>query len=156
MISSPVSSLLEGMWLEFVSPPAAPNNLRLGIDVVDISVLSRQMVGDLGKRFTATTFTPAEIVDCRGRAERFATRWAIKEAVAKAIGTGFRQGLRPKSIAVITAPSGAVSVEPAPDCHWPSNASNWAWAVSASHEAGVAAAIAVAVVANQDKGTTHA
>jgi hypothetical protein len=44
------------------------------------------------------------------RPERLAARWAAKEAVAKAIGTGFR-GLRPRQIEIVHHPWGEPTVD---------------------------------------------
>jgi holo-[acyl-carrier protein] synthase len=127
---------------------------RIGIDLVDIAMLKRQVHASLGSAFIDRLFSPDEASDSRGRVERLATRWAVKEAVAKAIGTGFRSGLRPLDVAVMTAPNGDVSVRPAEGAIWPRGASTWEWSVSASHEGNWAIAIALAVAAN-DLGVTE-
>ncbi len=61
--------------------------IRLGTDLVEISrleeVLSRQ-----GERFLRRIYTPQELEDCAGKLPSLAARWAAKEAVAKALGTG--------------------------------------------------------------------
>lgn len=61
--------------------------LAAGVDLVEIrrieSVLARH-----GTRFLERVFTQAERDHCAGRAEALAARWAAKEAVAKALGTG--------------------------------------------------------------------
>lgn len=120
--------------------------LRTGVDAVDIAILARQLDGIVGRRFRDRVFTPQEIRDARGEDTRFASRWAIKEAVAKAIGTGFRNGLRPSHIEVVTAPDGSVAVRAAPvSPSWPNGACGWRWSVSATHESGIAIAIALAV-----------
>jgi holo-[acyl-carrier protein] synthase len=41
-----------------------------------------------GDRFYRRFFTPQEIAHCQGRAASLAGRFAVKEAVAKALGTG--------------------------------------------------------------------
>lgn len=41
-----------------------------------------------GTRFYARFFTPQELDYCQDRVERLAGRFAVKEAVAKALGTG--------------------------------------------------------------------
>lgn len=150
MIHQPVRSLLEDLWSELARPQVTPI-LRVGMDVVDVQQLARQIQGELGQRFVAAMFTPTEVEDCRDSVEKFATRWAIKEAVAKAVCTGFRAGLRPRSIEVLTAPSGAVSVRPTSSASWPQGAADWMWAVSAGHEAGLAAAIALAITTHERK-----
>lgn len=125
---------------------ARSTTLRAGVDAVDITVLSRQLDGPIGQKFRDRVFTADEIRDSRDEARKLATRWAIKEAVSKAIGTGFRRGLRPSHIEVVTAPDGSVTVKAAPSAPpWPDGAVDWQWAVSATHESGIAIAIALAV-----------
>lgn len=41
-----------------------------------------------GDRFLGRVYTDAELAYARGRASALATRWAAKEATAKALGTG--------------------------------------------------------------------
>jgi phosphopantetheine--protein transferase-like protein len=156
VIHTSAPEVLHALWSKLDSPLGLNGRLRVGIDVVEVEVIARQLEGELGHRFMTRTFTPAEIEDSRGRADRFASRWAVKEAVAKAIGTGFREGLRPSSIEVVTAPSGAVSVQPARAATWPHVAADWAWAVSATHESGFASAIALAVSPQQSEREVHA
>jgi holo-[acyl-carrier protein] synthase len=119
---------------------------RLGVDVVDIDVLSKQLTSSLGADFKRRIFTPAEIADCRGQAAKFATRWAVKEAVSKAIGTGFRDGLAPIAIEVATATGGSITVAPAAGLSWPCGAEHWCWCVSAAHEQDLAVAVALALM----------
>lgn len=61
--------------------------LATGVDLIEIArietVMSRQ-----GKAWLERIFTPAELEHCGKRAESLAGRWAAKEAVAKALGTG--------------------------------------------------------------------
>lgn len=118
---------------------------RLGVDVVEIDILARQLTSALGDRFKQRIFTEQEIVDCKDQARKFATRWAIKEAVSKAIGTGFRQGLNPKAIEVLTAADGAIHVTPSHGQTWPYGAEGWKWSVSAAHEGNLAVAAAIAL-----------
>jgi holo-[acyl-carrier protein] synthase len=118
---------------------------RLGVDVVDTDILARQLSSRIGAEFTHRIFTDTEIVDCRGMVPKFATRWAVKEAVSKAIGTGFRDGLTPKAIEVLTAPDGSIRVAPSRGQRWPLDASTWRWTVSAAHEGRVAVAVVIAL-----------
>lgn len=118
---------------------------RLGVDVVDIEVLARQLSSRIGSAFKHRIFTEREIADCRDQVPKFATRWAVKEAVSKAIGTGFREGLNPNAIEVLTAPDGSIQVAPSAGKPWPEGADNWEWVVSAAHERNVAVAVAIAL-----------
>ncbi|OZE05144.1 hypothetical protein CH249_09970 [Rhodococcus sp. 05-2255-3B1] len=157
MMPVQIATQLESLWCKSPTPYGFNGRLHIGIDVVDIETIGRQLRGSAGDRFCKTVFSESEIEDCRGRPDRFATRWALKEAVAKAIGSGFRLGLRPKAIEVVTNYTGAISVRPSLDVVWPHEAAKWQWTASASHEGGIAAAIVVAVepIESTEKGSTH-
>ena len=67
-----------------------------GIDVIEIERVARAL-GRRGGRFERRVFTPQEIGACRGFARpaaHFALRFAAKEAVMKAVGTGWARGVR--------------------------------------------------------------
>ncbi len=70
-----------------------------GVDAVELArvaaVLARHP-----DRFLRRLFTPLEIAFCRGRLPELAARFAAKEAVMKALGTGAR-GLRWRDIEVL-------------------------------------------------------
>lgn len=67
--------------------------LRTGVDLIEIGRIDAAIARH-GGRFLARVFTLGELADCRGRAESLAVRFAAKEAVAKALGTGiWRQGI---------------------------------------------------------------
>lgn len=62
-----------------------------------------------GRRFLERVFTPAEIAYCERRRnpwERFAARFAAKEAAFKALGTGWRKGVRWRDVEVRNERSG--------------------------------------------------
>ena len=67
----------------------------LGIDIIEIARIKSAVSGAAGERFLEKVFTPREIAYCRsGQAFRYnslASRFAAKEAVAKALGTGIRE-----------------------------------------------------------------
>lgn len=80
----------------------------LGTDIVEVSRISN-MIERHGDSFVNRIFTPGEVAYCRQRkfsAEPFAGRWAAKEAVMKALGTGFIQGTHFQEIEVVTEESG--------------------------------------------------
>lgn len=70
--------------------------LGLGIDVIEVKRVEASLAR-FPERFEKRVFTAAEREYCRARkskaAESFALRWAAKEAVAKAMGTGIRGGV---------------------------------------------------------------
>ncbi len=79
--------------------------LGIGSDLVDNRRLER-LVKEFGTRFTDRCFTPAEQAEAAqkknsaARISFYAKRFAAKEACAKALGTGFRGGIRLNEIGV--------------------------------------------------------
>lgn len=69
----------------------------VGIDLCDVARLARALEGDAGARMRARVFTADEqaYCDARGaaRLDSYAARFAAKEAVAKALGTGIGAAL---------------------------------------------------------------
>jgi len=62
---------------------------RVGVDIVELGRIER-LVERHGARFLSRVYTDAELAYCRGDIGRLAARWAAKEAVSKALGTGWR------------------------------------------------------------------
>lgn len=82
--------------------------LGLGTDLIDIRRVARTLER-FGDRFVERVFTPLERARAERRADRaaaYAKRYAAKEACAKALGTGFRQGVYWRDIGVVNLPSG--------------------------------------------------
>lgn len=76
--------------------------LGVGIDMVEISRIEAG-IARYGRRFAERVLSPAEIreYDSSPRQAQFvARRFAAKEALVKAAGTGFRNGLFPREISV--------------------------------------------------------
>ena len=61
--------------------------LAAGVDLIAVARIEG-VIARHGEGFLARVFTPAERAACCDRAESLAARWAAKEAVAKALGTG--------------------------------------------------------------------
>ena len=76
---------LEGAWAG--DDEGGPH---AGVDAAEIPRIARA-VERWGRRFLDRVYTPSEQAYCRGRAERLAGRFAAKEAVSKALGTGIRR-----------------------------------------------------------------
>jgi len=79
-----------------------------GIDMVDCRRL-RELVDRYGDRFLCRVFTARELAYCQGRRRRIehlAGRFAVKEAVLKVLGTGWRAGTNWTDIEVTNEPSG--------------------------------------------------
>jgi len=82
--------------------------IGVGTDLLDIRRIERTLER-FGERFCARIFTVIERNRCErhvNRAARYAQRYAAKEACAKALGTGFREGVFWREIAVDNLPSG--------------------------------------------------
>jgi len=82
----------------------------MGVDLAEVPRI-RQAVERYGRRFLERVYTTRELayVDRRGEASRFerlAGRFAAKEAGMKAIGTGWRRGVRWQDFEVSNLPSG--------------------------------------------------
>jgi holo-[acyl-carrier protein] synthase len=61
----------------------------VGIDCIAISRV-RYVLERYDRRFLRRVYTPEEAAFCRGRVQELAARFAAKEAVMKALGTGAR------------------------------------------------------------------
>ena len=84
----------------------------LGVDMEEISRLG-EVIKRHGKIFLERIFTPAEIAYCerhRDPVERYATRFAAKEATMKALGTGWGKGVRWRDIEVTRMPGGRPTI----------------------------------------------
>jgi holo-[acyl-carrier protein] synthase len=80
--------------------------LGLGTDLIEIERI-QQSLDRFGERFTRKVFTEGEIAYCERKkhaAESFASRFAAKEATAKALGTGISRGIQWKEIEVRREP----------------------------------------------------
>lgn len=86
-----------------------------GSDILDIPRMARTLER-FGDRFINRCFTPVEIAKAerrRGAGTHIATyakRFAAKEAVSKALGTGFSHGVFMKDIGVVNNPAGRPSI----------------------------------------------
>ena len=87
--------------------------LGLGNDIIDIRRVERT-IERYGDRFLSRVFTDIERRKSDGRAGRaasYAKRFAAKEACAKALGTGFRQGVFWRDMGVVNLSSGRPTLE---------------------------------------------
>ena len=82
--------------------------LGTGIDLAEVPRI-RAAIERFGARFVERVYTPAEIAYVQRKAnrfERYAARFAAKEAGMKALGTGWRMGVRWQDFEVVNLPSG--------------------------------------------------
>jgi len=80
----------------------------MGIDLAEVKRVEAAIARH-GRAFLERVFTPAEIRYCekhRHAAERYAARFAAKEAAMKALGTGWRRGVRWVDLEVANLPTG--------------------------------------------------
>ncbi len=118
--------------------------LSTGIDLIEIGRLE-DAIGRHGMRFLERIYTPRELEECGRNFPSLAGRFAAKEAVSKALGTGI--GLIAwREIEVLRG------AERAPVLHLHGSAANRAeelglcsWSISLSHTRTHAVAVAVAM-----------
>lgn len=82
--------------------------IGIGTDIIECLRIG-QMIERHGELFIARVYTPHEIQYCQSRKmaiQHFAGRWAAKEAVLKAIGTGWRKGISWRDIEIRNEPGG--------------------------------------------------
>lgn len=131
--------------------PAEPR-LAVGVDLEQVSRVAT-LLERHPERFLERHFTPRERADCAGAANRIAARWAAKEAVAKALGSGIgRMGWH--EVEIVCDARGA------PELHLHGEALRVArelglsrWSISLSHVGDHALAVAAAVGAAETDPT---
>tara|TARA_A100001037_G_scaffold303374_1_gene337201 strand:- start:5272 stop:5679 length:408 start_codon:yes stop_codon:yes gene_type:complete len=87
--------------------------IGMGSDLIDIRRIEK-VLERFGDRFVERIFTEHERKKSEGhvnRAALYARRFAAKEACAKALGTGFRQGVFWRDLGVTSLPSGKPLME---------------------------------------------
>ena len=75
----------------------------IGIDVAEVKRIA-EVIESQGERFLKRVFTRDEVAYCeqfRNKYERFAGRFAAKEAAMKALGTGWSRGVRWVDVEVV-------------------------------------------------------
>jgi holo-[acyl-carrier protein] synthase len=97
--------------------------IGIGSDIIDIRRIERTL-DRYGRRFIDRIYTPIEQRKSEGRYQRaasYAKRFAAKEACAKALGTGFRNGIFWRDMGVVNLPSGKPTMQLAggPHSGWP-------------------------------------
>ena len=79
-----------------------------GVDLAEVPRI-RASVERFGARFVERIYTPGEVAYVERKAnrfERYAARFAAKEAGMKAIGTGWKRGVRWQDFEVVNLPTG--------------------------------------------------
>lgn len=124
------------------------NVVAHGVDVVDMADFARLLnkpAGDfLDRYFTSEELATAE--EGGNRTERLASRFAIKEAVLKALGTGWGDGIAFTDVEVVSQRTGAPAVLLHRRLIAIANERGIShWLVSASHTSTVAMASVIAL-----------
>jgi holo-[acyl-carrier protein] synthase len=84
----------------------------IGTDIVECLRIA-QMIERHGELFITRVYTDAEIAYCSSRKaanQHYAGRWAAKEAVLKALGTGWRRGISWRDVEIRTNRQGRPQV----------------------------------------------
>jgi holo-[acyl-carrier protein] synthase len=84
------------------------NILGIGTDIIECLRIA-QMIERHGEMFIARVYTDYEIQYCQSRksaTQHFAGRWAAKESILKAMGTGWQKGISWRDLEVRNDPGG--------------------------------------------------
>jgi len=82
--------------------------IGIGIDIIEISRIKKS-IEKFGNHFLEKIFTPGEIEYCESKASKYqhyAARFSAKEAVSKAMSTGWNNEFSWQNIEVFNEPSG--------------------------------------------------
>lgn len=86
--------------------------IGIGVDIVEIERV-RRILEKFSDRFLKKVFTAHEMAYClryRDPYPRYAARFAAKEAVFKALGTGLAQGVKWLEVEIVNSPGGMPQV----------------------------------------------
>ena len=83
-----------------------------GIDIAEVPRIAAS-IENFGERFLRRVYTEGEMRYCDSKAnriERYAARFAAKEAAMKALGTGWNHGVRWRDVEVVRQPGGRPTI----------------------------------------------
>ena len=86
--------------------------IGVGTDIIECLRIA-QMIERHGDLFIRRVYTDHEIGYCstkKASTQHYAGRWAAKEAVLKALGTGWRRGISWRDIEIRNLPGGAPTI----------------------------------------------
>lgn len=92
-------------------PDPAPPVIRVGVDLVRVRRIRRLLTEQ--PNAAGSVFTESELAYCAGKRrqhEHLAGRFAVKEAVLKAFGTGLAKGIRLSDVEVVNRSDGKPDV----------------------------------------------
>jgi holo-[acyl-carrier protein] synthase len=99
--------------------------MEVGVDIVDLDRIAA-LYSRYGMKFLQRFLSEEEIVHCLHKPQVIASiagRFAAKEAVVKALGTGFSSGVHWKSFAILNDEHGRPFVQPVSASCFPSGCS---------------------------------
>jgi holo-[acyl-carrier protein] synthase len=117
--------------------------LRSGVDIIEVDRIDRAILRH-GQRFFDRFYTSQELIDSRGHTPALAARFAAKEAVAKALGTGIGE-VAWKEIEIVHGPNQRPTLRlhgRATELAAELELTDWSISLSHTHEHAVAVAIA--------------
>ena len=99
-----------------VTPSSARSSMGsvigIGTDIIECSRIA-QMIEKHGDVFLNRVYTCEEVTYCSGRkaaVQHYAGRWAAKEAVLKALGTGWAHGIQWTDVEVVNQQGGKPNI----------------------------------------------
>jgi holo-[acyl-carrier protein] synthase len=97
------------LWYDYAE---GSQMLSVGIDLIEVERIE-VTIARYGNRFLTRVFTEEELRYCRGHAHQLAARFAAKEAVSKALGTGLqhRDGVNWRDIEIASDARGKPIVQ---------------------------------------------
>lgn len=111
-VDTKVNSVRTTLIKNFMNTPS--DTIAHGIDIVDVKRLESS-IERFGQKFLDRVFTPFEQGYCQSKKKAgmlsYAGRFAVKEAVLKVLGTGWRDGISWTDVEVRNLPSGAPTVK---------------------------------------------
>lgn len=116
--------------------------VRVGVDIIGVQRVARALER-WGDRFLQRVFTEGELAACGHRVDSLAGRFAAKEAVLKALGTGLDQGICWRDVEIVRDSLGLSVRLHGRAREQALRLGLTEWTVSISHSDGFAAAVAV-------------
>ena len=122
--------------------------IHSGVDIIEVERIDKAILRH-GQRFFDRFYTAQELIDSNGHTPALAARFAAKEAVAKALGTGIGD-VGWKEIEIINGPRRQPILRLHGEAERLSETMGLEeWAISLSHTHEHAVAVAVAIMAEE-------